>query len=288
MDGHILSYHPGIVAQENLLLVSQRALGPADRRAVEGAAAVILPQACRADLWWLVSCLGKSHFPRPAVHLTLDGKVGNHRLFSRLGLPQPRALEFPGLDQAGEAWRQGALKAAGMRPPVVVKGAGGGEGRNVFLAGGLRELKGLAGRLETACRQGPAGLLVQELVPNGGRDLRVVLVGEQALAYWRLGQEGEFRCNLSQGGQVERGLWPEDMARGVALAKKLQERAGLDLAGVDVLVPPGGDPLLLEINFYFGRQALGGLASLRRLLLQALRRWLQGLGLDPKAARAAR
>ncbi len=288
MGQSIVSYNPGLVAQRNLLLVSQRPLGREDHEALANASAVILPQACRRDLYCLVAGLGLPHFPRPALHLSLDGKLGNHLLFSHLGLPQPRTLAFADWREAAQAWREGALRRAGIRLPVVVKGAGGGEGRNVFLAESLRHFLRLGPQLETACPQGPPGLVLQELVASGGRDLRVVLAGSQALAYWRLGAAGEFRNNLSQGGRVERQLWPEDMARGLALARRLQQLAGIDLAGVDVLVPPGGAPLLLEINFYFGRQALGGLAPWRRMLLNAARDWLRGLGLDPKGIRAAR
>jgi ribosomal protein S6--L-glutamate ligase len=283
--GPIVSYHPGLVAEENLLLVSQRPLDERDRQAVARAAAVLLPQVCRPDLHALVAGLGKPHFPRPQVHLTLDGKVGNHLLFARLGLPSPRTLVFPDLAAAAQAWRAGALTAAGLAPPLVAKGAGGGEGRNVFLVHGPADLLALAGSLETACAFGPPGLVLQELVDSGGRDLRVLLVGDHQEAYWRIGQAGEFRNNLSQGGRVERDAWPTEMAAGLQLARRLQLAAGLDLAGVDVLVPPHGQPLLLEINFYFGRQALGGLAALRRLWLAAVRRWLASLGLDPAKVR---
>jgi ribosomal protein S6--L-glutamate ligase len=279
--GPIVSYHPGLAAEQNLLLVSQRPLDEGDRQAVAKAAAVLLPQVCRPDLHALVTSLGKPHFPRPAVQLTLDGKVGNHLLFTRLGLPCPAALVYPDLAAAARAWRDGQLARAGLAPPLVAKGAGGGEGRNVFLVQDPGELLSLAGALETACTFGPPGLLLQEFIDSGGRDLRVLLVGDHQEAYWRLGQPGEFRNNLSQGGRVERHAWPQEMAAGLDLARRLQREAGLDLAGVDVLVPPHGQPLLLEINFYFGRHALGGLEAWRRLHLRAVRAWLTSLGLDP-------
>jgi ribosomal protein S6--L-glutamate ligase len=284
-NGPIVSYHPGLAAEENLLLVSQRPLDERDREAVARAAAVLLPQVCRPDLYALVAETGKPHFPRPAVQLSLDGKVGKHLLFTRLNLPCPRTLVFSDLEAAARSWRAGELARVGLAPPLVAKGAGDGEGRNVFLVRDPNELLSLADELETACTFGPPGLVLQELVDSGGRDLRVVLVGDHQQAYWRVGQTGDFRNNLSQGGRVEREAWPDDMAAGLDLARRLQAAAGLDLAGVDVLVPTCGGPLLLEINFYFGRQALGGLDSLRRLWLTAVRRWLVGLGIDPGRAR---
>ncbi|MBI4798616.1 MAG: hypothetical protein HY794_07770 [Desulfarculus sp.] len=282
MSGAIVNYHPGLKAEVNLLLVSRRPLDRRDYLAVAGASAVLLPQVCRPDLHALVASLNKPHFPRPAVHLSLDGKVGNHLLFKHLGLPQPRTLVFGDLEQAALAWRRGQVAAAGIEAPLVAKGAGGGQGRNVFLVNTPQELPGLAGHLETHCFQGPSGLVLQERVAIPGRDARVVVVGNEVDSFWRLAPNKEaFFTSLSQGGIIDRSRWPEQMAQAVALVRRLQGLAGLDMAGVDVLVPENSPPLLLEINFYFGRNAHGGTAGLRRVHLRAARQWLAGLGLDP-------
>ncbi len=287
MGQAIVSYHPGLTADQNLLLASQRPLDRRDYLAVAGAAAVLLPQVCRPDLFALVTALGRPHFPRPAVHLGLDGKVGNFWLFRSLGLPHPRTLVYPDLAEAAAAWRAGEVAAAGIAAPLVAKGAGGGQGGNVFLVASPEELLALAGRLETRCFLGPPGLVLQERVILPGRDARVVLVGDQVDCFWRVAPEpGRFFTCLSQGGRVERGAWPGEMARAVALARTLQVRAGLDLVGVDVLAPEDGPALLLEINFYFGRNAHGGTAPLRAAHLRAVRAWLAGLGLDPARVRA--
>ncbi|MFH1035182.1 MAG: hypothetical protein V1806_11800, partial [Pseudomonadota bacterium] len=181
------------------------------------------------------------------------------------------------------AWQEGRVAAAGIQAPLVAKGAGGGQGRNVFLVHTPEELRALEGRLETHCFQGPSGLVLQERVDIPGRDARVVVVGREVDCFWRLAPSQEvFFTSLSQGGQVDRQGWPEEMARAVALARRLQDLAGVDMAGVDVLVPRQGEPLLLEINFYFGRNAHGGTAGLRLVHLKAARDWLAGLGLDPR------
>ena len=279
MSGQLVSYHPALEADENLLLVSQRALGPQDEEALRGAAAVFLPQVCRPDLHALVQSFGLPHFPRPACQLTYNGKVGNHRLFAELGLPQPATLEFSGLELAVAAWREGGLR--GLEPPLVAKGAAGGEGRNVYLVHSPEDLEALGPRLETASAFGPAGLILQQYVESQGRDMRVLIIGDELEAFWRIGAPGEFRANLSQGGRVERGERPRDLERGKELAEALAKWAGIDLAAVDLLHPLGADPLLLEINFYFGRSALGGEGPFLGRLLAAARRWLQARGLDP-------
>ncbi len=285
MPAKVVSYHPLIEAADNRLLVSQRPLDTGDRQAVAGAAAVVLPHLCRRDLYELVTGLDKPHFPRQAARLAYDGKVGALRLFARLGLPQPRGLEFASLEEAVAAWRGGQLAAAGLEPPVVAKGAGGGMGDNVFLVHDAGELAGLAGRLDTTCAHGPAGLVLQEYVETGGRDCRVVFIGAWQDAFWRQGPAGGFRANLSQGGRVVRDQDPDGLARALALARRLRRAAELDVAAVDLLVPPAGEPLLLEINHYFGREALGGGRAFRRLYFAAVQEWLRGLGLDPGLVR---
>ncbi len=284
MNGPIVSYHPVVTAERNLMLTSQRPLDQRDQKALTGAAAVLLPQLCRPDLYELVSGRGLPHFPRQAVRLGLDGKVGNLRLFMRLGLPHPESLELPDLAAALAAWDQGRL--AGLGLPLVVKGAGGGEGGNVFLARSREELAALAGRLDTSCAFGPPGLVVQRFVPGGGMDARAVLVGGWHDAFWRVPRdEGEFRSNLAAGGRVVRDQRREDLAAALALARRLAREAAFDVAAVDMLVPPGEGPLLTEINFYFGREALGGGRAFWPLYLKAVQAWLADLGLDPARVR---
>lgn len=274
-----------IDADRHILLVSRRALGRADRLAVAGAAAVILPQTPRPDVYELVAGLGKPHFPRAGVALSLDGKVGNLRLLTALGLPHPASVAFAEVAAAVAAWRAGRPDVLALGRPVVVKGAGGGMGQNVFLVNDPDELSAMTPQVQTHSLHGPRGLVLQRFIDGGGADLRVVLLGLRHEAYWRVAPSGQWRSNLSQGGQTLRDWRSADMAQGVALARRLQRAAGLDMAGVDVLIPPGGQPLLLEINFYFGRGGLGGTASFLELYLAAVGRWLAALGLDPGRAR---
>ena len=277
----VLSFHPTLAADHNRLLASQRPLNPGDLAAVARAQAVLLPQICRRDLYTLVAGLGLPHFPRQGARLAFDGKVGNHRLFTALDLPQPRTMAFASLQDALHAWKQGRLETAGLKPPLVAKGAGGGMGDNVFLVHSHQELAALKTRLETYCAWGPPGLILQELVPTGGRDLRVIILGSWRDAFWRLGPPGDFRANLSRGGRILRHHHPQALAAAQNLADRLAKAAGLDVAAVDMLIHPHRGPLLLEINHYFGREALGGGDAFQRLYLQQVRAWLESLGLDP-------
>lgn len=282
----LVSYHPALEAEVNLLLTSQRALDSRDEQAMAGAAAVLLPQAPRLDLYELVKSHDKPHFPRAQVQLSADGKVGNHRLFTSLGLDQPATMEFADLAEAATAWEQGRVPGHGAGP-LVAKGAGGGEGQNVFLVRTPEELRALGPRLSTRCKQGPDGLVLQEFIDTGGRDLRVIFIGPWEGVFWRQAAGGEFRSNLSQAGRIQAASDGPQEQRALHLARRLRQGADLDVAAVDLLIAPDSRPLLLEINFAFGRRALGGTSAFLQLYLAATRLWLSGLGLDPHRVRLA-
>lgn len=281
MQGLIVSFHPMIAADRTIVLESRRALARADALAVSQAEAVLMPLAPRPDVYTLAAGLGKPMFPNPAVYLSLDGKVGNLRLFKALDLPHPPGLAFTSLAEAVAAWRGGGADITALGSPIVAKGAGGGMGDNVFLVRSPDELADLAQRIDTRCQNGPHGLILQKYIDCNGTDLRVVLLGDEHRAYWRCGADGGWRSNLSQNGTADFESRPEEMAAGVALARRLADKAGLDMAGVDVLVPRDGDPLLLEVNFFFGRSALGGTDAFLQMHLGAARRWLAARGIDP-------
>ncbi|MCB2227009.1 MAG: hypothetical protein KQH53_10065 [Desulfarculaceae bacterium] len=280
MTRPIVSYHPGLDADQNLVLISQRPLEPRDAELMREAAVILLPQVCRRDLFALAAASGRPLFPNPAVHLSLEGKVGNYRLLAGLGLPHPATVEFASLEAAAEAWEAGRADVAALGAPLVAKGAGGGMGANVFLAHDPAELRGLAGRLETYCARGPSGLVLQRLVPYVS-DMRVELMHTTTEVYWRRARGGDFRANLCQGGTLVKDGPPEERAAAVALARRLQRAARLDIAGVDVIITPQGEPLLVELNFFFGRRALGGHEVFLERYLAAVRSWLADQGLDP-------
>jgi tetrahydromethanopterin:alpha-L-glutamate ligase len=88
-------------------------------------------------------------------------------------------------------------------------------------------------------------LYLQEFVPNPGRDIRVFVVGEEALgAIYRTPRSGSFVSNLSQGGTPLKCELTEEMEE---LAIRAAKAVGADFAGVDLI--EGKEGLrLLEVN----------------------------------------
>jgi len=88
-------------------------------------------------------------------------------------------------------------------------------------------------------------LYLQEFVPNPGRDIRVFVVGEEALgAIYRVSQRGSFISNLSQGGTPHKCELTDEIEQ---LAIRATKAVGADFAGVDLLESKDG-LVLLEVN----------------------------------------
>src|SRR5262245_8625325 len=159
-----------------------------------------------------------------ALYATHD-KLLTARLLRRMGLPHPRTVHV----------RPGRPFAA-VRPPVVVKPRFGGGGRAVrwcededSLVETLSLLSGTSSWFEQQ------GVLVQELVPPQGYDLRIlVAAGLVVGAIFRIAAEGEWRTNVTLGGLRKPVSDPPRAACELALAAA--RAAGAALVGGD-LVP---------------------------------------------------
>ncbi|MFH1887174.1 MAG: glutathione synthase [Pseudomonadota bacterium] len=267
----ILSYHPLIEGHENRL-TAHREPDEGDREAIRAADAVILPQGFRPS-WWagaFVGC-GKA-FPDYRLRFPHPGKTGQARLFAELGLPHPRTVAFGGAKEFSGA------PEPPFGYPCVFKPDWGGEGEGVALT---HEPKDVARLLSGNAGRG--GFVLQEFVPSGGRTLRVAVVGDQLAAYWKVAPVGApLRAGIASGGSLDRESDPGLMEKGVEAARDFCGRTGVNLAGLDFLFPLDRDtPLLLEINWFFGRRGLGGSDRFYELLARAVDRWLVAQGLPP-------
>lgn len=184
-------------------------------------------------------------------------KLVAERLLSTAGLPVPGTVAVGGVD--GVTSVGGALELLGPLP-LVVKPAQGMKGSGVRLA--LSELE-----LEVALlAEGP--LLVQEYMPHEA-DLRVIVVGGEALGAIRRRPETDFRSNLHLGARAESANLPEDVAW---LAVQAAAAVGAEVAGVDLL-PREGGWVVLEVNSspgFDGFEAATGRNVARAILVHAL------------------
>ncbi len=126
-------------------------------------------------------------------------------------------------------------------PPFILKVPAGHQGSGVSLVHSLgavrhevRELAALA-----------PPILVQEYLPAGSRDLRIVVVGGEAVAAMRrTASAADFRTNLHLGGSAAVATPSVELS---ALAIRAAAALGLDVAGVDIVETASG-PTVLEVN----------------------------------------
>lgn len=261
---YFVSLNHRIRLDENLPPIGP--LSDADARLIADAAGVLMPKYCPPSRYREVSSLAESHFPNLAPRYAYRGKARQILLFQGLGIPHPCTFLYP---SAGEALRDGELGLLPRPLPFVLKGDTGGGGSAVFPIVSLDDYLEHLARLP---RDEP--VLIQEWIENGGKDLRVVLMGKRIKSYFRVGGDS-FYNNVSKGARIDFELLPSRQREGRDLAILLGRRTGIDLAAFDIMFPVrGGPPLVVEINFFFGRKGLGGLEGYEKMFLDAVQDWM--------------
>ena len=151
------------------------------------------------------------------------------------GVPHPRTAHV-----------DGSSLLPSLTPPYVVKPRFGSWGRDVYRCEDSLQLAACLASLAGRPWFERQGVLVQELIPPRGYDLRVIVAGGiVAGAIERVAGDGEWRTNISLGGW-RRQTDPPEEAR--ALAVEAAAALGGDLVGVDLLPDRRGGWTVLEIN----------------------------------------
>jgi RimK family alpha-L-glutamate ligase len=135
---------------------------------------------------------------------------------------------------------------APIEPPVVVKPRFGSWGRDVTLCESRADLMTCLEELSTRPWFRRQGVLVQELIPPLGHDLRLVVAAGQVVgAVRRLAAEGEWRTNVALGAERE-ATTPPQAAREMAVAAAAAVEG--DLVGVDLMPTLDDGWVVIEIN----------------------------------------
>ncbi|MBI9076034.1 MAG: glutathione synthase [Desulfatibacillum sp.] len=272
----ILSFHPVIVGDENRLCAG-RDPDAEDRAAIKRAEIVILPQGCRESLYSTAVQHCEKVFPNYQAKFRYPGKVGQVRLFQETGAPHPQSLPYDNLESFMDAHRD--TPSIPLHFPMVFKLNWGGEGSSVFL---LQKPDDITFALTKAgaCQEiGQNGFLFQEYMETGGRSLRVVVINETLISYWRVAPDNTtFGTSLAHGSRIDQKSYPRLMEKGERAVKALCAKTGINLAGFDLvfnLGEPDPEPRFLEINYFFGRRGLGGSEQYYILLHEGIKAWLE-------------
>ncbi len=270
----IVSLHPHFAGDIN---IAPRSLSSALEITLWMARAVVVPQGIQPKDYALCRKCQDNIFPNYDNRFEYEGKAGNSALFQKAGLPCPETRAYA----SAAKWRQAHPTSRDLpfEPPFVMKADKGGCGHGILLVRDPGEVDQALGFMESSIHNPTGGFVAQQWIDHGGRDLRVVLMGDSVHTYWRYQkQAGEFRNNVGRGAGIDPMGDPEKTQAGIDLVRKLQRCTGINLAAVDVMFDgPEGPPLLGEINFVFGRKGMGGSTVFRSLFNQAAWEWINAL-----------
>jgi ribosomal protein S6--L-glutamate ligase len=272
----IVSFHPLFEADKNIICAGRQPNGE-DLAAIRAADAVILSQGCYQALYEMARENCPHVFPNYDARFKYPGKINQIKLFRKVKVAHPASELFSRVASFQHRYHEGLTKPA-FDFPLVFKMDWGGEGETVYF---INEAENLQKALKKAAeyeKSGQAGFILQEYISSNSRTLRVVILGQRVISYWRVQENSDgFYSNLSKGAVIDSEAEPGLQHKAVALVKYLCQKTGINLAGFDVLFSSENgdpDPVLLEINYFFGRKGLGGSENYYRKLLQEIRNWL--------------
>ena len=265
MVHYFVSFQPTVPMEENL----PPYIDPADPAVVgllKQAAGVLLPQYVTQWRYSELTRHARAWFPRLNARFAHYGKTRQILLFRKIGVRHPESLTYSTPAQLYEDFLE---NGSPWGYPLVLKGDTGGGGSFVYPIYRAADLPQYVDRLPP---DRPA--LIQRWVEHGGKDLRVVVYGSHTVTYFRVGG-GQFYNNVCRGGQLDHAGWPQLQERGSAVVLSFCDRAGIDVAGFDLMFPDEGEPVFVEINYHFGRKGLGGTKGHKSHLLRAIQAWRQ-------------
>ncbi len=278
----IVSFHPLFEADNNIICAG-REPNADDLSAIKAARAVILPQGCPRSLYELARKNCDHVFPNYNVRFDFPGKIGQIRLFRETNTAHPQTKLYPSVADFQQGHGEGPMDIP-FALPCVFKFDWGGEGETVYLINSLDDLKEILYKAAGFENSGQKGFLLQQYIPANGKTLRVIIIGQTMISYWRIPQGSEkFISSVSRGARIDPASQPELQKVARDLAFDFCGKTGINLAGFDVIFSSEGQimqPLLLEINYFFGRKGLGGSDAFYEILEKEIRRWLARLDLE--------
>jgi ribosomal protein S6--L-glutamate ligase len=278
----ILSFHPCFEADKNLLCAG-REPDADDLAAIKAADAVILPQGCYQSLYAMAHNNCKHIFPNFDARFKYAGKIGQIQLFKEKNVAHPKTETYLNIDAFSKHY-EGFLSKLAFDFPLVFKFDWGGEGDQVYLITAAAELLNILQTAGNYEKSGQSGFLIQEYIPSKNRSLRVVVIGQTIISYWRVQNSSEsFGTSLAKGAVIDPVADPDLQEAAVKSVKDFCCRTGINLAGFDMLFSSAMEiktPLFLEINYYFGRRGLGGSERFYELLTTEITKWIDSLDLS--------
>lgn len=275
----IVSFHPLFEADRNIICAG-REPNAEDLAAINAAKAVILGQGCYQSLYEMARANCSNVFPNYDAKFKYPGKIGQIKLFRKINVCHPSTEIYSDIASFQTQYDH-EPNPLPWQYPFVLKLDWGGEGDTVYLVNSTEYLQKILKQTAEFEKSGQTGFLLQEYVPSNNKTLRVVAIGQRLISYWRIQQNTvEFHASLSKGAVIDSMAQPELQQKAVAVVKEICQETGINLAGFDVIFSSEHDdpePMLLEINYFFGRKGLGGSEAYYKILHEEIQAWLDGI-----------
>jgi ribosomal protein S6--L-glutamate ligase len=272
----IVSFHPLFEADTNIICAG-REPNAKDLAAIKAAKAVILSQGCYQSLYEMARANCQNVFPNYDARFNYLGKIGQIRLFRQINISHPLTEIYPDV-ASFQRLHQERHSTPALNNPFVFKLNWGGEGDTVYLVKTAENLKNILMHTAEFEKAGQTGFMLQEFIASGNRTLRVVIIGKRLISYWRIQQNPDgFQTSLKKGAVIDSGVDPELQHKAVALVKDVCQKTGINLAGFDIIFASENqdpNPMLLEINYFFGRKGIGGSEVYYKILQKEIQAWL--------------
>lgn len=171
-----------------------------------------------------------------------DNKIFMYQELAKNHVRIPRTFvapkTFEGLNYTSREFVNQVVEEIGL--PLIIKEAYGSFGEQVYLANSIEEANKIIDQI------GYKDFLMQEYIANSkGRDIRINVVGDEAVVSMFRENQYDFRSNISNGGI---GKKFEPKKEYIDLAIKAAQALGLSFAGVDVMFGDNDEPIICEVN----------------------------------------
>ncbi len=272
----ILSLHPCIEIGIPSLIHAQR-LTREQINLIKRAKAIILPQGITPEIY--LCCRGhcRNVFPNYDHRFPGEGKVGDAILWQHFNMPHPRTEIYGRVSHFIKRHLE-ERKPLPFDYPFVLKANQGGEGNMVYLIEDKTMLSETVFSLQSTEEYVKyPGMVLQEFVHTGGKDLRVIIINTRRYYFWRIQTNpAEWRTNVSKGSIIDFNVDSKTVQKVNSYLGPFLQKTGINLAAIDILFKDE-TPLFLEINYYFGRRALGGSDNFYSILKKEVEHWLKDL-----------
>ncbi len=277
----ILSFHPCITADHQIIL-GHRDPDFHDSIYIARSELIILPQTCSEKLYTMCSESSADIFPDYTARFGFPGKTGQNILFNKSNLPQPVTYIWDSVTHFRAAFE----RHVPHNFPFILKEDRSHESDGIYIINDRHDIYLSLKKIEEKYNFKPGRFISQEFIHSDGKTLRVVVMGDRFTSYWKsITNPDQKLSSINKGAMVDFDWRPDLQKKGIDIVKELSFKTCVNLAAIDIIFPldqANPDPLLLEINFYFGRKGLGGSINYYRLLFGAISEWMDKNGHDSK------